>query len=814
MKVRREHAVSVALMVATGMFAAYPGSAEGEENRAGGISAEHEISEIIVTARKRDETAISVPVVVSVLGGAELERRGITSMDSLARAVPNLTIGDSGSGLQGGIVGIRGLSGADLNSLGDQAVSFNIDGVQIAKASIRRMGEMDMTQVEVLKGPQALFFGKNSPAGVVSIRTADPTRSLDGGFTAGYEANAREARATGYLSGPVNDSLGVRFAGMISNMSGWAERLAPESGIVGSGTVPNIFGPSTSRAPDAKEYSGRVTLRWEPTKSFNAKFKLTYNKLSGTSATAGIDIVNCPLGTPQGSTSLDNCKADGRLFSGELGPNFGAVNPAFGNGNTYLRADQSLAGLELNYQLTDALTLTSMTGLYHYGARSNGILTQVYFESGAPPRQILGITNEIGLREASQELRLRSDYSGRFNFMVGGSFQDTDDEVFQTAWRNALKPAFVVGYRFRQKGQAYSVFGQAMIDVLPKLELSAGGRASREKKDLPVALNQQTATSGLTDLFGPNYERSKTWSNFSPETTLTYRPSGDLTIYTSYKKGFLSGGFNANPTAQTGPGGSTLLRSDYGPQETSGFEAGVKASLFNGNLRTNFALYDYETKGLQVSVTIGAQVELRNAASARTRGAEFDFNWRAPVQGLTVNGALAYNDGKYLDYQASCYRGESSALCFNQINRALGSVALLQDLSGQRLARAPELTANLGFNYDTPLSEKLMVGLSADVSHVGGQFTDTINAPGGYLKAYRLVDATLRISRDESWELALIGRNLTDEHVFQRSTDIPFTGSAPGASLNGTLSDTGAYVSRGREVWLRASYEFRGPAHP
>ena len=235
----------------------------------------------------------------------------------------------------------------------------------------------------------------------------------------------------------------------------------------------------------------------------------------------------------------------------------------------------------------------------------------------------------------------------------------------------------------------------------------------------------------------------------------------------------------------------------------------MKASLFGGTLRTNFAIYDYRTNGLQVSVTIGSVAELRNAARVLTRGGEFDFAWRTPVQGLRIDGAVAYNDGKYIDYQASCYRGESSALCFNQISPVNGQLSLLQDLSGQKLARAPAFVGNLGADYSTPVSSSLTLGASARVSHVSGQFTDTINAPGGFLRAYDLLDATLRLEGADGWELALIGRNLTDRHIFQRSTDIPFTGSAPGASLTGTLADTAAYVGRGRELWARVSYRFR-----
>src|SRR5690606_17528817 len=111
---------------------------------------------------------IEVPVVVTAVGGEMLRAQGITNVDGIARMVPQLLIANQGGSVQGGNISIRGVSGPDSNPFGDQAVSFNVDGVQVAKATVRRMADIDIAQVEVLKGPQALFFGKNSPAGIIS----------------------------------------------------------------------------------------------------------------------------------------------------------------------------------------------------------------------------------------------------------------------------------------------------------------------------------------------------------------------------------------------------------------------------------------------------------------------------------------------------------------------------------------------------------------------------------------------------------------------------------------------------------------------
>lgn len=771
------------------------------------VAEESAEGDIIVTARLRNETSISAPVTISALGGEEIARRGITNFDAMARAVPSLLVGEGGGTVQGGIIAIRGLAGADTNPLGDQAVSFSIDGVQVARASIRRLSEMDIAQVEVLKGPQALFFGKNSPAGIISVRTGDPTAQLEAKLSSGYEINAHEWRTEGFVSTPLTETLGLRVAGFYDTMKGWAKNTAPQTG-------PGIFGHN-KRSPDQREYAARGTLKWEPSDAFDARLKYTYADVRSNGSTANVQVVNCPNGVSQGNGPLEDCTADDRVQTGDVGPNFAAADPRFGDGQTRLHQTQQLGGLELNYKISDAFKLTSITGLYKLRLRNLGNFTSNYVETGTLPRQMLPAYNFLDLREITEELRLSTSFDGPVNFLLGGLYQDTHGENGSVTYRNAFTPTFVNNYRLVQNGTAMSVYAQAQVLLLPTLELSGGGRYSYERKKLPVfatatALDPRT----LRQIDGT--DRDISFNNLSPEFTISYRPTSRFTLYGSYKEGFLSGGYNsvAPILVSSTPGANgrytTLQRASYDQQLIRGFEVGLKTALFDNSLRINLAAYNYKTSGLQVSVTVqGVQQELRNAGSVRTRGIEADFNYRTPVDGLTITGAVNYNDGKYTDYQASCYRGQSSATCFNQLNRVTGQVALLQDLSGTELVRAPKWTGNLGFNFETPLSSTLKLGLSGNASHSDGYFGDSISSPGARQKGYNLIDGTVRVSTsDDRFELALIGRNLTDKYYFVRATDLPFTGSAPGAAPTGVLGDTGAHVSRGREIMLRATVAF------
>ena len=805
MNIRQVRVALLATVAGTTLVAAMPVLAQ-EQAQGTSLGAD----DIIVTARKRDETSIAVPVTITAVGAAELQRRAINNIDGIARLVPTLIVGEGGGTVQGGIIAIRGLAGADNNPLNDQAVSFNVDGVGIGRATVRRMSELDIQQVEVLKGPQALFFGKNSPAGIISIRSADPTPDLQAKLSAGYEFEAREVRTEGYVSGPLTDSLGFRVAGSLSDMKGWAKSYVPHTGTA------NIFPPEHFRAPNKTDWAVRGTLKFDDGGPFKARAKLTYSKVRGTASTANTQFVACPLGRPQGSPPaalglpIDNCKADNKVGVGDFSPNIAAFDPAYPkDGHTYLHQYQILGSVELNYDLSDSLKLTSVTGYYKVKLRNLGNFTQNYYDSATLPTQILASLNELDLRETSEEVRLASSFDGPVNFMVGGLYQDSYARSASTTLRNTVNPIFVNKYNYVQNGTAYSLFGQMMVHLVPTLELSVGARYSHEKKTLPTLQTAfATAPTVLVDHTSPSLVRRVSFNNLSPEATLSWRPTQDLTLYGSYKEGFLSGGFSAlTPTPGVIAGTQQVT---YDQQITRGFEGGIKASLLNHALRVNLSAYTYRTTGLQVGVTtMGVQQELRNAGSVRTKGVEFDATYRTPLKGLSLNAAVSYNKGYYLDYQASCYRGQSSSTCFNQVSRVTHQLALLQDLSGQPLVRAPRWSGNAGFNYETPITDGMKIGISGNISHTDKFFTDTTNTPGGLQKGYELVDATIRLAEtDDRWELAFIGRNLTNEYYFVRSSDTPFTGTAPGAAAVGVLGDTAASVGRGRELMVRVSYRF------
>lgn len=172
---RRNTVLSASLMAT--MLATTSTTAFAQAAEAQGTDAADNIlnGEIIVTARRRAETTFDTPVVLQAVNGAELQRRSIVNVEGLSRITPLLIIGENTGGIQGAPIAIRGISGSEVNPLADQAVAFDIDGIQINRSTVARLGTFDLASAEILKGPQALFYGKNSPGGIISLRSADPT---------------------------------------------------------------------------------------------------------------------------------------------------------------------------------------------------------------------------------------------------------------------------------------------------------------------------------------------------------------------------------------------------------------------------------------------------------------------------------------------------------------------------------------------------------------------------------------------------------------------------------------------------------------
>lgn len=807
---------TVSLLLSAGVLTFAP-AAFAQDTTADQASQSDDMGDIVVTARRRSETLISVPVVVSAVSEEDLANRGVVNLDGLSRIVPQLMIGPQGGAVQGGNISIRGISGPDSNPFGDQAVSFTIDGVQVAKASIRRMTDFDVSQVEVLKGPQALFYGKNSMAGIVVIQTNDPGDTFESGGKIGYEFRAREIRGEGYVSTPLTESLGFRLAGQYSTMDGYLIDQTPKDSIY----------YNDSRNPDASNYGIRATLKYDAGYTFDANLKFNYGKAKSNGPAGATEFVSCPLGARQFSFLPAAVADTGQCGAGRYNVNAGygpvlATIPATidlfrADGKNFSDQDQYLASLVMHWRPTDSLTITSATGLYKI------VLDQCQNYEGSYA-VLLPSCNVLRNREFSQDVNLATDFDGSLNFTAGLYYGSTKArtgsytylygglfDLLAEGFGGPDSPALVNNYMFSMTGKAYSAFMQGLWKITPELELSGGIRYSYEKKRLTdvrdgggitepggpytTILDDSTIITTTPNALGASLLKDHdSWKDWSPEATLTYRPTGDMTIFASYKQGFLSGSFNSSSVNLF----AANVDLSYKPQRIEGFELGLKTRV--GDVLFNIAGYHYTIDDLQVVNFTNATSSIRNAAKSKVKGIEADFTWRTPLDGLTVNGAAAYNKARYDSFPgAPCYNGQTIAE---------GCVGGVQELGGQVVPRSPKWNIQGGFNYETPVGDSFKLGLNGGFTHSSSYLTDASNAPNSRQDSYTLYDATIRFGAyDDSWQLALIGRNLSDKYIFFAAPDVPFTGSGTGTET-GVLGDRFATVSRGREILLQVSFKF------
>lgn len=751
--------------------------------------------EIIVTARKRNESLLDIPVSVTALGQAQLERYATSDLQAVSTQVPGLFVSNASSS---GTLALRGIASSPGNPAADQGVSVNVDGLQVGSPLIMRLAQVDLAQIEVLKGPQALFFGKNSPGGIISLRTADPGSSFEGRAIVSHEFEADETTGQLVLSGPLTDTLGARVVLFGNRILGDVRNPVP--------VIPGIsYGPTWRRTANYKQFYGRATLLFKPSDSFTLRAKYSHSDLRGSNPFGMSERSYCPNGTAQllGLPVTDDCTVNGVSYNTtELSPAMYAASAATGLPlDREQTTKQDLGSLEANLTIAPDITLTSLTGYYKLSESRSG---NVAFQS-AP---LFATQSSYTRREISQEIRLttaKADWP--VNFMVGAFYQDLDlpnDNIRYTdrytSTRTLPLGTITTSATFYDtSGKTYSLFGQAIWNITPEIELAGGARVSKETKRM--SMRSGTTASNLVPVTLPVSKR--TFNDVSPEVTLTYKPMRGLSMFAAFRNGFKSGGFNA-----AGAGGDL----SYKPEDIKGFEAGIKGDL--GDFRFGATAYTYKYTNAQVytfNPTLNVQTVL-NAASARIRGIEADVTWRpSAVDGLEFHANANYNRARYLQFLVGCFVGQTVAEGCD-VGAQTGGVYRQQDLSGRQLMLAPDWTGNVGFVFERPLGMgDLRFGATGDLSFSSSYVTILEDAPGATQSSYQRLNASLRLSDPGAgWELALIGDNLNDKRVMTYTGAVPFTGisTRTGSTLGGGQADLYSFITRGRQVRLQASFKF------
>ncbi|QTH23210.1 TonB-dependent receptor [Rhizorhabdus wittichii] len=783
----------------------------------GEAGASRTIEEIVVTARKREESLQTVPVAVSAFGAAQLQRYNISDLTKLGQMTPQLFVSESATGNNGSL-SIRGIGSSSTSSGFDQAVSIVLDGLQYDKGDILAQGYFDLARVEVLKGPQALFFGKNNSAGVVSLTSADPTSKTELIGRYGHEFKANENWYEGIVSGPITDTLLGRLALRYNTLRGFIRNTA--GATIEPTTGETVPPPRRRNWPDKKEFLGRLTLKYAPSDALALKLKVGGAHSDTAGGSQGLEPFSCAaLGRSQVDPGED-CRADWRIRQNDVPPSIAAVEPTLNEegGRLFNKYRAVNAVLTTTYDM-QALgipaQLTSVTGYAKFKRRA-------LYDPDFTQASLFFGTEDVKNRSISQELRILTALDGPLNAMVGGFYQDTHYSYSSPDLRLVPLPADPVTGRYATiarssvtDGYTASAFGQLIWKLTDTVEFTGGARYSHVVKDSYLVNDYfHSFTAPLWRPVGDKLVGDFSDDDISPEATLTWRPKwrddADLAIYGAYKEGFKAGGFSNNGLASASQTAAGLL---FDSERVSGFEVGIKSTWLDRTLRMNAVAYSYKFRDLQVNFFDSATLayNLQNAAEATTKGAELEVEWLPPIEGLNLHGTLSYNRARYGNFISYCYTGQSLAAGCNlgDDGKPTAGVGTRQDLSGTPTPLAPRWTASGGFNYEQGIGGGLRFALSADANYTDHYLFSQFGRPDIVQKSFWRLDAGLRLFEEGSWwELKLIGRNLTNKYFYSiTSVDSPQTGSGTGTA-NAVLADQVGVANRPREIAIEVVARF------
>jgi iron complex outermembrane receptor protein len=451
----------------------------------------------------------------------------------------------------------------------------------------------------------------------------------------------------------------------------------------------------------------------------------------------------------------------------------------------------------MNWNLTPELKLTSVSA-YQY------IEDDLYDSYSWNPAYLPAVSFDTYAKDKgfTQEVRLASDFKDLpVNFLLGGFYQDGTLKLSNTSLPTS-SPLFLhdIGTR------VYSAFAQGIWDVVDKLELSGGVRFTSERKTLDVLRN---------GVLQPTLVPERTYKNWSPEGTLTYRPSKLATFYVGYKQGFKSGGYN--PKYLSGPPipppGEDV---SFAPETVRGWEAGAKGELLDRSLRLSLAAFSYRYANLQVASvdnsTTPATLRILNAASARSKGVEFEANYSPrDLRGLSLSASVNYVNGRYLNFIAPCWTGQTIAEGCNLRPSGAAGAFTSQDLSGKRLVNSSAWSMGFGGNYETAIGGTWNLGLALDTKHDTSYNPLPEQDPLVRQSGYWTLNSTVRLFQSgNGLEVALVGRNITNVYRALESASASLTGisARTGTNTPGGRPDYTGNLMTPRSVMARVSFRY------
>lgn len=711
------------------------------------------LGEVVVTAQKRVENLQDVPISMEVVSGQKLDDFNTNDFKAMFKFAPNVSVETTAGN---DVIYIRGFGSPPSNFSFDQAVSLYVDGVYAGRNRQAQAPFFDLARVEVLRGPQGALFGKNTPAGAISVVSAGPTAEFEGAAKAVYSFDLEGPEVSGFVSGPINDQFGARLAVKFVDQDGYIKNLA-----------------NGRDEPSNRSALARLTLRYAPTEDFDYSLKVEY---ADKEVKGGLNV----------SSPLTAKRPNDERFSTQnpIGPEGTAVTSWMVSGTG-------------NLSLGD-FTLTSITGYSFFQSNIVNNFDQTVPAGGPPTRNSVYNSYPEHFRQWSQEVRLLSPTGQKFEYVLGAYYDQSLYRLSQLGGFDVNIPGVLVylgllNTEFRQRAESISVFGQGTYHLTDQFRALGSLRYTKTDKRAhfygrllqgPFAL-RPVNTRANGDLSEDKVD---------PSATLQYDITPQIMVYATYGRGSKSGGFVSNTY------GTTDATFRYRPEKSENYEAGVKSTFADGRMVLNVSVYDTSFKDLQVSVYNSAlQIyQTGNAASASSRGVEGSAAWY-PVRNLDFTLAAAYQDAKYDDYPgAGCLATQPLTQC----NPANAASAAANNIAGAPLPYTSKWSYSLQGHYRLELANDTAIDTTIGLHGRSKYFdSDNQNPFFGRQKGYTKLDARIQYGpSDERWHVAVVGKNLTDEKTTGSSFNLPFPITAtPRAIL---------YLEETRNISLEAGLKF------
>lgn len=732
--------------------------------------------EIIVTARRRDETAQEIPIAVSVVGGDQIDNTGSFNVGRLQQLTPTLQFYSSNP--RNTSVNIRGI-GVPFGLTNDgieQGVGIYVDDVYYSRVASATFDFLDVGQIEVLRGPQGTLYGKNTTAGAINISTRQPTFNLEGRAEVSIgNLNFKQAKAA--ISGPLSDTIAARLA-----VSGTSRR----------GTIFNVTSGNWINEQDNIGLRGQ--LLWRP----NDNIDVT---LSGDFSVQNPECC-AQIYVRTGATQRTLTRQYAALAAAQ---NYQVVstNPfdRLTDVDADLNARNEIGGAALKIKWdTGPGTLTSVTAWRYW----DWVPANDRDFTGLP---ITTKSNNPSQQEQyTQEIRYAQS-GDAFDFVIGAfayhqkvrtqGIQEQGPAASRWLLTGALAndPSVLNGLTARNDirldNTSAALFGQFSWKPLTGLTIQPGFRVNYDKKDGlydSVVTNGagQLVTFASTDprivaqrgvLSPQRFEPKFSDWNFSYDLTLSYEVAQDILAFATYSKTFKSGGVNLNGVPNDAAGNPILAAGTVKPESVNHFEAGIKAQFLNRDATLNLSAFRTDISDYQALVTNGQLGVLRgylaNADKVRTQGIEADFSLR-PSDRFNV-----YLNGTYVDAK---YRSFADAPCPPELSGGgtgtpvaapgvPGNSPANCDISGQRLPGVSKWSFSYGGEVNTPTSVfgregQIYVGI--DGNYRTGFSSNPTPSIYTNIQGYALTNYRVGFRTDGGINLFGFVRNLFDVNYFEQ----------------------------------------------